>query len=190
MAPPLRVLVLEDNPSDAYLMLSALGRARLNPLFYLVETEQEFRNHLVPAPDVVLADYSLPEFSALDALRILREQKLDIPCIVVSGFNDAEREAEIRQEGGFDYVLKNDMGRLGQAVKLALQGRTALATGDENGLMAADDFGVDAAFIEPAWDTRMNGFVEGPRAEPLVSLPRARWRWPLRAFRRLLHQEK
>ena len=121
MGIPLRVLIVEDNPSDGELMLHALRRAGYNPVGERVETEQEFRDHLQLDPEVILADFILPEFSALGVLQILLESNLDIPCIVVSGSIGEERAVELMRAGAADYIMKNAEGRLGQAVQQALE---------------------------------------------------------------------
>ena len=123
MATPLRVLILEDNPSDADLMVHALRRAGFDPIFERVETPQDFRDELQPGLEVILADFSLPGFSAIEALNILQELKLDIPCIIVSGSIGEERAVKVLQHGAADYISKDAMGRLGQAVKQALEKR-------------------------------------------------------------------
>jgi len=121
MAIPLRLLILEDNPSDAELMLHALRSAGYDPTGARVETEQEFRIHLQPPPEVILADFTLPQFDALRALEIMRERQLDIPFIIVSGTIGEERAVLVMQGGGSDYIMKDRLGRLGQAVAQALE---------------------------------------------------------------------
>ena len=121
MATPLRVLILEDKPADAELMLQSLRHAGFDPVGDRVESEQDFRDRLELPPDVILADFTLPEFSALGALQILQERKLDIPCIIVSGSIGEERAVQVLQQGAADYVMKDSLGRLGQAVKQALE---------------------------------------------------------------------
>jgi two-component system, cell cycle sensor histidine kinase and response regulator CckA len=121
MATPLRLLLLEDNPSDAELVLHALRRAGYEPIGDRVETEQDYRDHLQAAPQVILADYSMPEFSALRALEILQECRLDIPFIIVSGTIGEERAVEVMQRGATDYLMKDRLGRLGQAVAQGIE---------------------------------------------------------------------
>ncbi len=123
MARPLNLLMVEDNPADAELALHELRRAGFEPTFNRVETEHEFRQRLRPAPDIILADFNLPEFSALGALEVLRESALDVPCIVVSGSIGEERAVQILQQGACDYVMKDGLRRLGSAVKQALEKR-------------------------------------------------------------------
>jgi signal transduction histidine kinase/DNA-binding response OmpR family regulator/HPt (histidine-containing phosphotransfer) domain-containing protein len=121
MTTPLRVLILEDNPSDAALVLHELRRAGYAPLAKRVETEQDYCDNLEPAPEIILADFSMPGFDALRALEIMRERRLEIPFIVVSGTIGEERAVQVMQRGATDYIIKDRLGRLGQAVAQALE---------------------------------------------------------------------
>ena len=85
MSHPLHVLILEDQPDDAELVLRELRRAEFDPNWLRVETEPDYLARLDPRLDVILADYTLPQFNALRALRLLRDQGLDVPFIVVTG---------------------------------------------------------------------------------------------------------
>jgi signal transduction histidine kinase/ActR/RegA family two-component response regulator len=120
MAPPLRILMLEDNPADAALVLNALRRAGFHLVVTQVDNEQDFREHLQSAPQMILADFCLPMFSGLAALEILREIKLDVPLIIVSGSIGEERAVELLQKGAADYVMKDSLTRLGPAITQAL----------------------------------------------------------------------
>ena len=82
---PLRVLILEDNPSDAELMVDELRQAGFDPIWERVDNGTDFLARLDTAPDIILADYSLPQWDAPRALRALQERGLDIPFIMVSG---------------------------------------------------------------------------------------------------------
>jgi len=121
MAAPLKVLILEDNPSDAELILHALRRVGYEAISNLADTEQGFRDYLKLLPEVILSDFSMPGFDALRALEILQEDQLDIPFIVVSGSIGEELAVELIQRGATDYIIKDRIERLGQAVKQALQ---------------------------------------------------------------------
>ena len=121
MATPLRVLILEDNPSDAELVLHALRRAGYDPTAERVETEQDFRDHLQPAPEIILADFSMPEFDALRALEIMQECRLDIPFIIVSGTIGEELRGAGHATGRGRLPHQGSAGRLGQAVAHALE---------------------------------------------------------------------
>lgn len=122
MPGPLRVLFLEDNPTDAELLLQELQRAGYDPQWERVDTEAEYLVRLSPDLDVILADYNLPQFNALQALYRLQERKLDIPFIVVTGSME-EVAVECMKQGAADYVLKDRLGRLAQAVERALDQR-------------------------------------------------------------------
>jgi PAS domain S-box-containing protein len=120
---PLRVLLLEDQPADAELALAELRRAGFTPAGPRVETEADFLAALDPALDVILADYSLPQFNTERALRLVQERGVDVPFLVVSGTIGEERAAAIVKEGASDYLLKDRLARLGPAVRQALTQR-------------------------------------------------------------------
>jgi len=120
MPTPLRVLILEDQPADAELMAHELRWAGFAPDWQRVDTESGYLAGLTLNVDVILADYSLPQFDALRALRLLQAQKLDIPFVVVSGSIGEETAVEFMKQGAADYVLKDRLARLGQAVEHAL----------------------------------------------------------------------
>jgi two-component system NtrC family sensor kinase len=122
MPTPLRVLILEDRPEDCDLILHELRRGGFDPVWHRVETEQDYLARLDPALHVILADYALPGFDAVRALRHLKARGLDIPFIVISGTIGDEQAAAVMKEGATDYVLKDRMARLGHAVTSALEG--------------------------------------------------------------------
>ena len=84
MATPIHVLILEDRPADAALMVHELRRAGFDPVWWRVETEEDYLAHLQAELDVILADYSLPQFDALRALQLLQERGGDTPFLIVS----------------------------------------------------------------------------------------------------------
>lgn len=116
----LRVLILEDRPEDAELMAHELRRSGYDPQWQRVETEPAFLANLDPPPDVILADYAMPELDAQRALQLLIERKLNLPFIVVSGTIGEELAVTMMRLGAADYLLKDRLGRLGTAVKHAL----------------------------------------------------------------------
>jgi diguanylate cyclase (GGDEF)-like protein len=85
-----------------------------------VDTEGDFLAHLNQELDVVLADYSLPQFDAQRALEHLKKRGLDVPFIIVSGCIGEERAVECMKYGATDYLLKDRLTRLGQAVRKAV----------------------------------------------------------------------
>ena len=123
MASPLQLLIVEDRPDDAELLLEELKRAGYDPTWTRVETPEQFVAGLAEEPDIVVCDYSLPAMTALDALRILGELKLDVPLIVVSGVMDEETCVTSLRLGAVDYLLKDRLVRLGAAIEHALNGR-------------------------------------------------------------------
>jgi hypothetical protein len=123
MPVPLRVLVLEDRPSDARLVVHELQQAGFEPLWDRVETEADFVARLEAPWDLILADYSLPQFDAASALHLVRQRNLDIPFIIVSGTIGEELAVAAMKEGAADYLLKDRLSRLGPAVKQALEQR-------------------------------------------------------------------
>src|SRR2546423_7401954 len=122
MPTPLRVLLLEDRPSDAELLLYELRRAGFDVASQRVDREADYLAALDPSLDIILADYTLPQFDGLTALRHLQERGLDIPFIAVTGMQSEEAAVQCMREGASDYLLKDRLGRLGQAVSHALAG--------------------------------------------------------------------
>lgn len=120
MTTPLHVLILEDREEDAELMVHELRRAGFDPQWQRVDTEADFLAHLDQELDVVLADYSLPQFDAQRALEHLKKRGLDVPFIIVSGCIGEERAVECMKYGATDYLLKDRLTRLGQAVRKAV----------------------------------------------------------------------
>jgi signal transduction histidine kinase len=118
---PLRVLILEDREPDAVLMLHELRQAGYDPKSERVDDESGFLGHLDPPPDVICADYSMPQFNAPRALALLKERGLDIPFIVVTGSIGEELAVAAMREGAADYLLKDRLARLGPAVQQALE---------------------------------------------------------------------
>jgi len=118
---PLRVLILEDSETDAELVLYELRRAGYEPDWRRVDNETDYLDCLSTDPDVILADYSMPQFDALLALQLLKKQGMEIPFIIVTGTAGEEAVAECMRQGARDYLLKDRLGRLGSAVERVLQ---------------------------------------------------------------------
>ena len=121
MTRPLHVLILEDMVADAELIVYELTEAGFDPLWIRATTEQEYIAYLHSGLDLILADYTLPQFDALSALRILKARDLDIPFIVITGTVSEEVIAEVMREGAADYLLKDRPARLGQSILHALE---------------------------------------------------------------------
>lgn len=123
MAIPLALLILEDQPADVELMLHQLRRAGYAPTWQRVDNEADFLAALDPGLDLILADYTLPQFDAMRAFDVVRGRGLDIPFIIVSGTIGEERAVAALHSGIADYLLKDRLARLGAAVARALQQR-------------------------------------------------------------------
>ncbi len=116
----LRFVLLEDNPGDAELIELELAQNGIAVDWRHVASEKDFREALGAEPDLVLADYTLPGFDGLAALRILLECCPDVPFIFVSGSLGEERAIEALKSGATDYVLKDRLRRLPAVVNRAL----------------------------------------------------------------------
>lgn len=123
MGTPLRVLVLENRRSDVELMLHELRRDGFDPLWWQVDREADYLHRLSPDLDVILADYTLPQFDALRALHELQARGFDIPFILVTVTISEEAAVECMKQGAADFLLKDRLSRLGPAVRQALAAR-------------------------------------------------------------------
>ena len=119
--PRIFVLIVEDEQGDFDLVAHELRRAGFSAICERVESEEEYLAKLKEEPDVILADYSLPRFSALRALELLANSAIHIPFIVLTGFVSEETVVECIKLGAADYLLKDRLARLGPAVKRALE---------------------------------------------------------------------
>ncbi len=122
----LKLLILEDRQSDVDIVVRELRQAGFEPVYEVVDDEEQFTRRLDPGLDLILADYTLPQFDALCALRIVKARSLDVPFIVVTGSTSEEAAVNCMKEGATDYLLKDRLARLGSAVAQALEGRKLL----------------------------------------------------------------
>jgi len=122
MSAVLKMLMVEDVPSDAEITLRELKRNGMEFVVRLVETEADLRRECVEfAPDIVLSDFAMPQFDGLSALRIVRQLQPHLPFIFVSGTIGEETAIESLRSGANDYVLKTNLPRLPTAIRRALQ---------------------------------------------------------------------
>ncbi|HEX3797411.1 MAG TPA: PAS domain S-box protein [Verrucomicrobiae bacterium] len=122
MRQPLHILIVEDSEHDVIFVVRTLQRGGFEPVFERVETEKQFKAALANRHwDAVIADYNLPQFSAIEALRLLQESKLDLPFIIVSGAIGEETAVAAMKSGAHDYILKNSLARLVPAVERELR---------------------------------------------------------------------
>jgi PAS domain S-box-containing protein len=119
---PLRVLHLEDDARDTELVQATLEADGIPSELTRVDTEQDFLAALKrESLDLILADYTLPSFDGLSALRIAQQHLPDVPFIFVSGTLGEDVAIEALKTGATDYVLKTRLARLGPAVNRALR---------------------------------------------------------------------
>ena len=122
MTTPLRVLIVEDSEDDASLLLRALRRGGYEPICRQVDTREAMASALEEQEwEIVIADYSMPSFSGLAALSLLRAKGLDLPFIVVSGAIGEELAVEAMKAGAHDYVMKGNLHRLIPAIERELR---------------------------------------------------------------------
>jgi PAS domain S-box-containing protein/putative nucleotidyltransferase with HDIG domain len=121
MRDTIKVLVVEDQPSDAALNVRALESDGFQVSYEVVATEADMKVALGrQAFDLTLGDHSMPRFDSLKALAVIRKIGLDIPFIVVSGAIGEETAIALMKAGANDYVMKDNLSRLGPAVRREL----------------------------------------------------------------------
>ena len=118
----LRILLVEDSATDAKLVLQEIRRAGHTIEFERVEDAGAMRLALEKSKwDVVISDWSMPRFSALAALTLLKEKRVGIPFIIASGMVGEEAAVEAMRAGADDYVLKDKLRRLPAAIERAVR---------------------------------------------------------------------
>ncbi len=120
MGRTLRILYLEDSETEAELVLRELRRVGFEPECTRVITESQFVAGLDGSPELILADYALPQYDGLSALSRLLELGLEIPFILISGTLGEEAAVAAIKNGAADYLMKDRLSRLGAAVERAL----------------------------------------------------------------------
>jgi diguanylate cyclase (GGDEF)-like protein/PAS domain S-box-containing protein len=119
---PLAVLIVEDLESDAQLIIRLLRKTGYEVISEQVETAEQMRAALEKRTwDIVISDYSLPQFDGHAALDILKEKQRDIPFIVVSGAIGEETAVAMMKAGANDYLMKDNLARLVPAVSRELE---------------------------------------------------------------------
>ena len=122
MRKPLRVLLIEDREDDALLLLRSLRAGGFEPEFDRIETSQSMTAALLARSwDIIISDYSLPNFSGLEALDILKQSGLDLPFLLVSGTIGENLAVEAMKAGAHDYVMKGNLQRLTTAIDRELR---------------------------------------------------------------------
>lgn len=122
----LKVLLLEDDPRDAELIVDAVQDAAPETAVRLVDSRTEFVRTLDEfTPDVILSDHAVADFNVLDAFRLAQSRAPGSPFILVSGLFE-QQASECLQAGAADFVPKSELSRLGPAMASALSLRAPL----------------------------------------------------------------
>ena len=122
MGKPLRVLIVEDSENDALLLLRELKRAGYEPVHERVYTALDMNTALEKQYwDVIISDFVMPQFSGLEALKLVQGKRLDIPFIITSGKISDDTAVISMKAGAADYIMKDNLTRLGPAIERELQ---------------------------------------------------------------------
>ncbi len=123
MSKLLRVLIIEDSEDDAELLAIELERGGYEIIHRRVDTKADMKAALSESQpwDIVLADYSMPQFSAIAALDLLKECDLDLPFVIVSGKIGEDTAVAAMKAGAHDYLIKGKLARLIPAVERELK---------------------------------------------------------------------
>ena len=156
----IRIMILADKLPDADLIVRELHKNDLAPEIRVVRDRPEYIASLEEfAPDLILADCSLPQFSAAEAVQIRNQHAAEIPFIVISESTEEEQAVACMKLGAIDYLLKDRLARLAPAVNLALEKKRLLddsrrtiqkLQASENKYRSIiDNIGLGVAFISP-----------------------------------------
>ena len=118
---PLSILLIEDNEDDALLIMAETQLVGQEVTFHRVETERDLCDALQASHwDAVLADYQLPQFDGLTALKIVKQHDPDLPFLLVSGAMVEETAVELMRTGAHDYIMKGHLALLAPALEREL----------------------------------------------------------------------
>ena len=108
---PLRVLIVEDSEDDAALIVRELRQGGYEPIFKRVETALDMEAALAEQGswELIISDYTMPQFNAVAALKLVRESGLDLPFVIVSGTVGEEIAVQAMKAGACDYLLKDNL---------------------------------------------------------------------------------
>src|SRR6266545_4259877 len=122
MGTHLRILLIEDSQDDARLVLREIQRGGYEVKFERVETAESMRAALAhQALDFIICDFSLPRFSAPNALELLKKSGYDLPFIIVSGTIGEESAVNALKAGAHDFIIKGNFARLVPAIQRELK---------------------------------------------------------------------
>ena len=158
MASELKVLIIEDNPDDAVLLVRFLKKSGHVVMYRMIDNQTDFQSALKNESwDIILSDFNVPHFSPLWALNLIEARELDIPFIIVSGTVPADKAVELMKAGANDYVMKDDLFRLVPAIERELrevQIRRKKKQAEEESLAQKDRLRVLVEELQRAVDSR------------------------------------
>src|SRR5258706_8011449 len=116
MGAPLRVLIVEDSEDDTQLLVRELSRGGYDVSYERIATLDKLDDALTANWDLIITDYSMPGFSGLSALTVVRDRGLETPFFFVSGTNGEETAGTAMKLGAQDYIMKSNLARLLPAI--------------------------------------------------------------------------
>jgi two-component system, cell cycle sensor histidine kinase and response regulator CckA len=127
MSESIRILIVEDQPTDAELAKREISKAIVSCVFQQVETREDYLEALEAfRPDLIITDYRMPRFDGLTALKLALEKAPFTPVIIMTGAINEDTAVECMKAGAANYVIKEQLKRLNQAVLHALEEKRVL----------------------------------------------------------------
>ncbi len=122
METTIHTLIVEDSPDDAELIAHTLEEGEFNVKWERVDTAARMRDLLNKQKwNIIIADFVMPRFNGLEALKLVKEADMDVPLIIVSGTIGEDVAVEAMKAGAQDYIMKDNMIRLVSAFKRELK---------------------------------------------------------------------
>ena len=123
----IKILLVEDLPSDAQLAEYEIAKTLTRYMLKIVETREAFIDALLKfTPDIVISDFQLPSFDGLSALKLTMEYSKITPVIILTGSMNEDTAVDCMKAGASDYVIKEHIKRLGSAILSSLKTRDIL----------------------------------------------------------------
>jgi signal transduction histidine kinase len=117
----IKVFFLEDNPDDVELELHELSKGGFEVIYKVARNRKEFFEKLPDLDaDIILADYTLPDITGIEAIHICQEKKIDVPIIFITGMGNEQIAVDSLREGAIDYILKKHIVGLSARVSRAV----------------------------------------------------------------------
>ena len=154
----LRILIVEDSEQDARLFLRELRQGGYEPLSQRVESAAALNSALAAQEwDVIICDYRLPQFTGLDALKLVKATGRDLPFILVSGAVGEDQAVAVMKAGAHDFVLKENLARLPSVVRRELGDAEARRQRTQ----AVENVARLAAIVESSHDALFGADLDG-----------------------------